>query len=161
MLNRDSKNGTKKYYYNWSELRRDSDDNFNAILCLTYCLIVGYNKPLALQSKNLFNRLKITHIPQKLFKRKFLYFNEGKIISRYKCRDIQSYFVNPGFIYYNVPVKQKVEYLYLLSHRRISENQNYIPEYYVNAKNKNNIFVKSENNKLYFIPEIIKQRGKN
>lgn len=149
----------KKYYFNWRELRRDSDDNFDAILCLTYCLIIGYNKTIVKQSRDLFRKLNINQIPQSLFRKKHLYFYKGKIISLYKCDDIQSYFINPDFCVCNVPIKQKIEYLYLLSHRRISESEHYIPKDYVSEKHYNNIFVTTDKNKIYFKPEITKQRG--
>ena len=64
-----------------------------------------------------------------------------------------SYINNPYFLTHNISVDKKIEYLQVLSMRRISEQQNYIKRNYV-IKDIINPYVKYEDDKISFPQEF-------
>ncbi len=148
----------QKYYFNWGELKRHADDDFTGIIILTYAITLKYNI-LSNSSKKLLSTLKINNIPLTLFRRKYLQYSRGKIFSSYTCKNPQTYFINADFLTANCMPQYKVAYIYMLGLRPISDNKLYIPKEYVDEKHYNNPFIKVQNEKIYFIPELIKHNN--
>lgn len=141
-------------FYNWDKLCQHSDQDNAGILVLTLATLKGYNKIIAGDSKELMEKLNIPKIPPVLFHRKYLRLNRfGGIKGYYQCNEPLSYFKNPKFLYYKIPLKTKIEYLWMVSMRRINDENNYIPEDYVDSKRWNNLLIERKNGRLYFIPE--------
>lgn len=146
----------KKKYFNWEQLKLDSENDFTAILILTHAIQYKYNSSIAKTVQHLRKYLYIDNIPNRLFERRFLVLDRNLVLSRYRCIEPQNYFINPYFMVSKCPVRYKIEYMYMLSQRKITERQNFIPDYYVKEELWNNPFVNHKNGNLYFIPEIAK-----
>lgn len=141
--------------FNWAELNLHSDCNLSAILVLTYALTKGYNTKLAWNAKELREKLFINNIPSRLFMKGFLTSNKyGGIITKYRCKDPQSYFKNSNFLFYLCSLQAKINYLYLLSQRRMNDLDNYVLEDRVPEKYWDNLLIFRDQRKLYFSPEI-------
>jgi len=141
-------------YYNWNQLLQHGDQHNAAILILTLAILKGYNNIIAGNSSELMEKLYINNIPPILFRRGYLSVNKyGGIKGFYKVTEPTSYFTNNKFLYYKIPLRSKIEYLWMLSLRRINEKQDYIPENYVSEKRWNNILIERKQGRLYFIPE--------
>lgn len=149
-----------KHYFNWNELKIAGEGQFESILILAYCIKIGYNNIIANSSNHLFKLLNINKIPQRLFVKKYLVTNKGKIISHFKCQEPQSYFNNSYFLTARCLPAQKIKYLFMLGHRSINELNSFIPVDYIDEKHHNNLFIKIRNKKLYFIPELQINRRK-
>jgi len=144
-----------KHEFNWTELKNCSKNDFSGIIILAYCLTIGYNKAISNNSKHLLNLLKIKNIPLCLFSQQHLASTRtGIIISQYKCNEPQTYFRNSGFLRANCSAREKTIYLYMLSHRRMMDKNNFIPKEYINNEYWKNIFIRVEEDNLYFIPEL-------
>jgi hypothetical protein len=135
-------------YFNLSEIRKKARQDQAAILILTFAQTKLYN---AYTTTGLMKSLKINHVPP------FLIIN-GTLEQRrvlkctYKTREPMSYFRNPWFLTQNVSTKDKIDYLQLLSMRRISEDVDYIPQDYVAAQ-ITNPFIEYKEDKIYFTQE--------
>ena len=147
----------RKIFFNWHELTVDGEDNFTAILLLTFCLFKGYNSIIAINpdAKFVKQNLKIEHFPPSLFKKGYLQYRykTGHTISKYKCRVPTSYFRNHTFLYTNVPIDKKITYLYMLAQRPISDKNNFIIQDAVADKFWDNPFIIHKDGKLHFILE--------
>jgi hypothetical protein len=117
-----------------------------AIIILAYAQTSLYNE---YSSKTIMNRLNINHIPQFLFQSGVLEQKQGLLQCNYVTKEPQSYFVNNKFFIYNIPVRQKVNYLKALSMRRITDNSNYIPRQFFN-KVETNILMEVDADYIYF-----------
>ena len=106
-----------KYEYSWFDLRQKANYEPESILILTFALTKSYNSIIAWNSKHLLNSLKINRIPNTLFKRKLLINSSKGIIGRYKAKNPDAYFKNKRFIFLDMPIEYKINYLYLLGHR--------------------------------------------
>lgn len=148
---------SKRTYFNWSELNRLSNEENEAIIVLTYALYVGYNKLMAQNSQDLCKILKIPKIPaivyshRKITQKSRSTYNQ--IYSHYYTTDPQSYFQNPRFLIANIPLKYKIEYLYLLSLRSPYHTDNKIPITYLQTQNVHNPFTKRDSSHITFILE--------
>lgn len=144
-----------KHEFNWTELKNCSKNDFSGIIILAYCLTIGYNKVISNDSRHLINLLKIANIPLYLFNQRYIVTNRDKsIISQYQCKEPQTYFSNTDFLMSNCNTREKVIYLYMLSHRKMTDNNNFIPKEYIKQKYWKNLFVRIEKDNLYFIPEL-------
>jgi len=142
------------YYFNWKELWVDSEGQPESILILTHALTIGYNNIIASSSQQLMKKLFINKIDFQLFRtRKLKVLKNNSIFSVYKCKDKQSYFKDKEFLFTTINPNNKVEYLYLLSKRSITNTNHYIPKNYVSSKHWKNTFVKERTDKLEFILE--------
>lgn len=144
---------TERYYFNWEELKIHGDNQFEAILVLLYASIVGYNKRLSDTRSYLYKKLNIDFIPNCVFRKKYIEKFRTGLYSKYKCHDEQCYFINNSFLMARCPVRAKIEYLFLLSHRRLNDSNTYIPKSYIDEKYWNNIFVYINKDKLHFTLE--------
>lgn len=115
-----------KYKYNWFDLRVKSNYEPEAILILTYALTKSYNSIIAWNSKHLMNSLKINSIPSILFKRNLLINSKKGIIGNYTVKFPDAYFKNKKFLFLNIPLEYKINYIYLLGHRKMSNNNDYL-----------------------------------
>ena len=90
-------------------------------------------------------------------------FEYKEVISHYMCRDEQSYFTNGSFLTAICPVRKKLEYLFLLSMRDPSDPSARIPKEYLDEEQLNwaekNPFIKTIEDKIVFVPELIRNRG--
>ena len=142
------------YYFNWKELWACSKGQPESILILTYALIIGYNNIIASSGKQLMKKLFINSIDLHLFQtNKLKVLKNNSIFSTYQCKDIQSYFKDKDFLFSTVNPNTKVEYLYILSKRSITNKNRHIPKNYVSSKHWNNTFVKERTDKLELILE--------
>lgn len=144
------------YYFNWYELLQKSKKDYDSIIILTYASTFKYNNKIANSSLDLVKKLNIHRIPNWL--NKYLIINKNfEIFNQYSVEEAQSYFTNPSFLLSVVPVSHKIQYLWLLSHRRNEEKVNYINRDFFKLKEidgiKNNPFISIEKDKIIFILE--------
>ena len=148
----------KLFIFNWSELRRHGQSNFDAILCLTYATTMGYNTKIANDIVDLAHILNIKEVPVFLFSKRYLhqfrFVGKSFITNKYRTtKDPQSYFTNREFLFSDLTAKEKVEYLYLLSRRKLTDNNSYIAESVVESKFLNHALVEHKGYKIYFLTE--------
>ena len=136
-------------YFNWYEIESKARKDQAAILILTFAQTKLYNPKT---TKGLMNALKINHIPAHLFTDGVLEQTKTELKCHYKTQEPMSYFTNAWFLTHNVNILKKIEYLQLLSMRRISEKHNYIDKDYIN-KELNNPYINVKDNKIYFLTE--------
>lgn len=153
----------KKNYYNWYSLKSDGKDA-EGILILTYALYKKYNNLLANSSHELLKTLFINRIPEIIIRRGLIKeLSRGKLKATYKCEEPQSYFRNPSFLTAICPPRKKVEYLFLLSMRPVHDLSARIPIRYLNEEQKEwsakNPFIKTIEDKIVFVPELIRNKG--
>ena len=145
-----------KYMFNWFDLKTKSNNEPESILILTYAITKRYNSIIAWNSKHLINSLKINRIPNTLFKRNLLVNTKKGIIGKYKPTLPDAYFKNKRFLFLDVSLEQKINYIYLLGHRKLSNENDYLDidnfkdEIIANLYNP---LTKHENNNLKFIYE--------
>lgn len=144
------------YYFNWHELLQKSKKDQDSIIILTHASLFRYNNKIANSSLSLLKKLNIHRIPNWL--NKYLIINKNfEIFNQYIVEEPQSYFTNPSFLYAITHVNYKIQYLWLLSHRRIDEKVNYINRDFFKLKEidgiKNNPFISIEKDKIIFILE--------
>lgn len=144
------------YYFNWYELLQKSKKDYDSIIILTYALTFKYNNKIANSSLDLVKKLNIHRIPNWL--NRYLIINKNfEIFNQYTVEEPQSYFTNPNFLLSVVPVSHKIQYLWLLSHRRNDEKVNYVNRDFFKLKEidgiKNNPFISIEKDKIIFILE--------
>jgi len=145
-----------KYEYSWFDLRQKANYEPESILILTFALTKSYNSIIAWNSKHLLNSLKINRIPNTLFKRKLLINSSKGIIGRYKAKNPDAYFKNKRFIFLDMPIEYKINYLYLLGHRKMSDTTDCLNyDIFKNeiVANLDNPLIKHETNNLKFIYE--------
>lgn len=144
------------YYFNWNELLQKSKKDYDSIIILTYASTFKYNNKVANSSLSLLKKLNIHRIPNWL--NNYLLVNKKfEIFNQYIIEEPQSYFINPEFLYSVTSVNYKIQYLWLLSHRKIEEKVNYINKDFFTIKEisgiKNNPFISIEKDKIFFILE--------
>jgi hypothetical protein len=145
-----------KYKFNWFDLKLKSNYEPESILILTYALTKSYNSIIAWNSKHLMNSLKIGRIPSTLFKRKLLINSKKGIIGRYEADYPDAYFKNKRFLFLDIPLTYKIKYIYLLGHRKISNENDYLDvDSFKNEiiANLDNPLLKHEKNNVKFIYE--------
>ena len=90
-------------------------------------------------------------------------FEYKEVISHYMCRDEQSYFINGDFLTAICPVRKKLEYLFLLSMRSADDLSARIPLKFLTQEQIiwaiNNPFIKTIEDKIVFVPELIRNKG--
>ena len=136
-------------YFNWYELVSKARKDQAAILVLAFAQTKLYN---ARTTKGLMKALNVNHIPMFLFTAGLLEQKKDRLVCNYKTKEPMSYFCNPWFLTHNVSISKKIEYLQLLSMRRISEAQDYIAKSYVKKEIKSP-YIEIKNDKIYFLPE--------
>lgn len=144
------------YYFNWNELLQKSKKDYDSIIILTYASTFKYNNKVANSSLNLLKKLNIHRIPSWL--NTYLLINKKfELFNNYLVEEPQSYFINPSFLQATTSVSYKIQYLWLLSHRKIEDKNNFININYFNLKEingiKNNPFISIEKDKIIFILE--------
>ena len=156
---------SNKTYYNWQELKSDADGHPNGILILTFALYKRYNTILAKNTESLFQILHIDSIPLKIVRNSNIIITTEfkEVVSHYMCKDEQSYFTNGNFLTAICPVRKKLEYLFLLSMRDPSDPSARIPKEYLDEEQLNwaekNPFIKTIEDKIVFVPELIRNKG--
>tara|TARA_Y100000296_G_C5109784_1_gene224532 strand:- start:59 stop:445 length:387 start_codon:yes stop_codon:yes gene_type:complete len=128
---------------------------------LTYAQTKSYNEFITWQGKSLLELLHINHIPAFLFQQGTLDSIKGKIYCNYRSKEKQSYMLNPKILTYNVNAKLKVNYIKILSMRRISEKCNYIPRAYLTDLEMENPFLTYDENYIYFRYESLVSENKS
>jgi len=141
-------------YFNWYELTSKARKDQAAILILTFAQTKLYNPKT---TKGLMNALKINHIPAHLFTDGILEQTKTELKCHYKTQEPMSYLTNAWFLTHNVNILKKIEYLQLLSMRRISEKQDYIAKTYI-RKDLMNPYIQAKGDKIYFLPESSESR---
>lgn len=139
--------------YNWYELQTISKVPENQIL-LMFALYMGFHKKMSNDPIMLRDKLYLEVVPKDLFSRKFLLRTKNGIFSNYQCADPQNYVTDMSFIHRKVPATTKLEYLYILSQRSLTNPNNWIPEDYVEPKYRNNVYTYRKNGNIYFPWEI-------
>lgn len=149
-------------YFNWYELYVKAKKDHNSILILTYALSVGYNQKIAKRISNLMAILQITHVTRdclRFIRQEELYKRKGfTLYSNIKTIEPQSYFKNSSFLRAKHHVTHKVNYIKLLSYRRIDDSSPFIYKDILTEKQlhsiENNPFVKVGDTQIYFIREF-------
>jgi len=136
-------------YFNWYELNSKARKDQAAILILAFAQTSLYN---ARTTKGLMKALNINHIPMFLFSTGLLEQKKDRLVCNYSTKEPMSYLKNPWFFTHNVSTQIKLEYLQLLSMRRISEAQDYIAKNYI-RKELQSPYIEIKGNKIYFLPE--------
>jgi len=133
----------KKTLFNWLELKRHSNEQPEAILLLTYALTKKYNTYIGNDFNQLRQTLFINHIPNYILQRNFLKSSFRGISTKYKCKEPQSYFICDSFLTALVPLRYKIEYIYILSKRAINDNSTKIPRIIFDQDFSSNPFIKT------------------
>ena len=142
--------------FNWYELIVKSRKDYNSILILTYALSVGYNKKIAKRISNLMTIVQIKHVPRDVLR----FFEEVNLTlyCKVKTEEPQSYFKNPSFLRAKHLPVHKVNYLKLLSYRRIDDLSPFIYKDMLTEKQislaEKNPFVKVGDTQIYFTREF-------
>ena len=136
-------------YFNWYELVSKARKDQAAILILAFAQTSLYN---ARTTKGLMKALNINHIPMFLFTAGLLEQKKDKLVCNYKTEEPMSYFKNPWFFTHTVNTQTKLEYLHMLSMRRISEAQDYIAKNYI-RKDLQSPYLEIKGDKIYFLLE--------
>jgi hypothetical protein len=136
-------------YFNWYELTSKARKDQAAILILAFAQTSLYN---ARTTKGLMKALNINHIPMFLFTAGLLEQKKDKLVCNYKTKEPMSYFKNPWFFTHTVNTQTKLEYLHMLSMRRISESQDYIAKNYI-RKDLQSPYLEIKGDKIYFLLE--------
>ena len=136
-------------YFNWYELLAHSRGDLAAIMCLAYAQSSEYNEK---STKLLMRKLNINHIPYFLIKNRTFVQYRHILVCNYKTKEPQSYFLNPRFLFINVPITDKIVYLRALSMRKPSCTNDYIPRKYY-KKVKSNFFMRITEDNIYFPEE--------
>ncbi len=134
--------------FNWNELLIQSKRDLAAIVCLTYGQTKEYNE---ISAKTMRKTLNLHHIPLELFSRKLFTSYKHTLICNYKTKDPQSYFTNSSFLFTAASASYKVEYLKLLSMRRITDKHNWIPLEYYDVKRYNPFFNVKHNKIIFYL----------
>jgi len=142
-----------KYTFNWFDLKLKARNEPESILILTYALTKSYNSIIAWNSTHLMNSLKIHRIPSDLFKRKLLIKANKGIIGSYKSKADDAYFKNNRFLFLDTPLKYKIQYIYLIGHRRMSNYNDYLNIEDFKSIDLDNPLIKLENNNIHFMYE--------
>ena len=165
MTELNKKRKSNKTYYNWHELKSDAGGLPNGILILTFALYKRYNTILAKNRQSLYQTLYIDSIPPKILRNSYIIISTDykEVIAHYMCKDEQSYFTNGNFLTAICPVRKKLEYLFLLSMRDPNDLSARIPKEYLTDKQlswaKKNPFIKTIEDKIVFVPELIRNKG--
>lgn len=143
-------------YFNWYEINVKAKKDYNSILILTYALSVGYNKKIAKRISNLIAILQISHVPRDVLR--FLREDVFELYSNIQTIEPQSYFNNSSFLKSKHNLIHKVNYIKLLSYRRIGDSSPFIYKDMLNNKQirviEKNPFVKVGDTQIYFIREF-------
>ena len=156
---------SNKIYYSWHELKKDAGGHPEGILILTYALYKKYNTLLSKNTEQLCKKLHIDKIPTKILKdnRVIISHDFKEVISHYMCKDEQSYFTNGSFLTAICPVRKKLEYLFLLSMRPANDLSARVPKKFLTQEqitwSINNPFIKTIEDKIVFVPELIRNKG--
>lgn len=135
--------------YNWYELQTISKVPENQIV-LMFALYIGAGKKMSNNWEMLRYKLCLELIPRDLSTRKFVLKTDNGLFSNYKCNDPQNYVRNLSFLHSKVTAETKLEYLYILSQRRLNNPNNWIPEDYVEPEYRSNIFTYRRAGKIHF-----------
>ena len=161
----DKKRKSNKTYYNWYELKKEAGGHPEGILILTYALYKRYNTLMAKNTHSLCKNLHISSIPTKIIRNNHIMITleYKEVISHYMCRDEQSYFTNGSFLTAICPVRKKLEYLFLLSMRPANDLSARVPQKFLTQEQIiwaiNNPFIKTIEDKIVFVPELIRNKG--
>ena len=136
-------------YFNWNELLVLSRKDPAAIICLVYAQLKEYNE---LSDRVMREKLNLHHFPNSLFSDRLFIKHKHSLECRYKTKDPQSYFYNSSFLTTAASAMYKVEYLKVLSLRKPSSRNNWIPETYY-SRNQYNPFFNREDGKIVFYLE--------
>lgn len=139
--------------YNWYELQTITRVPDNQLL-LMFALTVGCGKKMSSHPVYLRDKLHLTVVPKQLFMTGFLVRRKDGIYSNYECEEPQNYVKNISFLHSKTSVMTKLEYLYILSQRSLTNTNDWIPEDYVEPQYRNNVYTYRKNGKIYFPWEI-------
>lgn len=147
MLLTNSKN-SYRIYYSWTELLA-STRIYSSMLIIMYAFVVGKGGKMAKSRYDLVNKLRLNdknvNLPTPYVK-----IINNAIYSSCWCNEPQNYITNYTFLFDKIDEKIKCEYLYILSQRRLSDLNNYIPADMVDKKYWLNPYVIKEDDNLIF-----------
>ena len=153
------------FYFNWYEILAKARKDQTAILILTFALYKRYNTILAKNTESLFQILHIDSIPLKIVRNSNIIITTDfkEVVSHYMCKEEQSYFTNGIFLTAICPVRKKLEYLFLLSMRPANDLSARVPQKFLTQEQIiwaiNNPFIKTIEDKIVFVPELIRNKG--
>lgn len=145
------------FYFNWFDLLQKSKKDNDSIIILTYASTFGYNKKIANSSFELLRLLNIHRMSKILNEYIIIKAKSFEIFNKYKIEEPQSYFNNKSFLTSLTSSNNKIQYLWLLSHRKVEDKKPFIIKDYFSGKEidgiKNNPFISIEKDKINFILE--------
>lgn len=155
-----------KLEFDWYEIKHLTE-NSESQLILLYSLYLSYK---AEKQKSLLNKdyIILSNGRFEISKKLYFFWEDyrgqldvlvtKKLVSRYgdtyftayKCVSPQNYLTNMEFLFHKIPVKYKIQYLDMISQRRMNDTNNWIPLEYVDKGIAYNPFTTVNNNKIYF-----------
>jgi hypothetical protein len=135
--------------YNWYELNTLSKLP-EAHVTLIFALYVGRHKPLSANLSLLQSKLVLPSVPVSLFQKKVLTNYSTGIFTNYETIEPQCYIRNCSFVHMRFSARTKADYIYILSQRSISNENNWIPDYYIDPYYYTNPLITKIKNKITF-----------
>lgn len=140
--------------FNWYEITAISKIPENQLI-LAMCMFINVVNPherkLAKNIQQLQSKLKLKSVSTSLISKRLIINHYNGVISNYFCAEPQNYMTNVSFLYADVHVKHKTNYLHMLGQRTLTSKNNWIPSYYLEEKQYNtNPFITLQNNKIHF-----------
>lgn len=135
--------------YNWYELNSISKLPESHVVLL-FALYLGRHKPLSANLGLLKSKLVLDSIPPALFQTRALTQYSTGIFSNFVTVEPQCYIRNCSFLHMRLPARIKADYIYILSQRSIANNNNWIPEYYIEPHHHLNPLITKVKDKITF-----------
>jgi hypothetical protein len=135
--------------YNWCEITSITKVPESQLI-LIFALCVGLNKPLSGSLDLLKKKLFLDAIPSTLINYGYIGIHRTGIFSHYKTIEPQSYIRDCSFLHMRFSAKHKSDYLYILSQRSIINENNWIPEHYVEPQYHTNPLIRKIKDKIIF-----------
>lgn len=142
--------------FNFQELVAKSDNDSEGIIILLYASNFDYNKCICSTTKYLLRTLNLTRCPSSLFQNKCLSKSRGWVTNTYKVSFPTSYLSSKNVLTYKCAVGHKINYIKLISKRRITDSNKYIDSFLVEEDlsiYKSNPLLHITTDKIHFIGE--------
>ena len=140
--------------FNWCEINELTTLPDNKLI-LIFCLYANKAFPLerriASSIQFLNKKLNTKAYPSTLLNAGLIYANKkNEVFSNYVCKEPQVYLTNFDFLTRKIPSYQKTDYLHMISQRRMSDRNNWIPRDYVSRTILDNPLIFLTATKIYF-----------
>lgn len=127
--------------FNYRELYDKADGHLDSMVFLTYSLLFPADKVICRHPKEILPLLNINDVIPDIYKKCIKRLPAGHY-RNFRIIDPQAHFKNYNFLMYKVPSSQKIDYLYILSQRRIFEESIFLHKSLVEKKYWVNPFIR-------------------